>query len=488
MKLRSWFSEYRVLILVLGIGVIVWAFIYNMASIDFVADRIRPYRGMWNGNGEIPFFGSAINVYFEGYVDHDYYYISWADQFLSGYVPYTESFDRLVIERGTYNTPYFFPPLYVYICALGRILPIQPFGIGLVLCIFGYMTALPVYGIARFLSDNKRVGEVAAATYLLNPLVLYHVTFLWLNPSPFVFFAMLSFYLMMKGHRTAGVLAMVTSVLFKQTAIFLGIPVLAFVVKRAARIKNEDSHTDDEYEQLEDTESKTLLSDAVDLVGFGKTAIIAIVYFVVLSLPYILDPLNYFYQILQRAGGTYLTDLSALPKASHPIVIAHLFISFGAPAWVVEIFNVLSFSSIGLLIGILPITALMLLEVKDDSNIRGYWRKIFFLTLMLVLWLHLWSPRGIYKYYLVLLIPFLSILAVSSMCSKDATSIRVSIPMLILPFVLTILLLFPHRTVYFLFLVLITISYPFHRYFGEIYRALKYGANELVGFIEDIVG
>ncbi|MGY5876249.1 MAG: hypothetical protein RTU30_10930 [Candidatus Thorarchaeota archaeon] len=488
MKLRSWFSEYRVLILVLIISAIVWAIIYNMAAIDFIADRHRPYRGVWNGNGEIAFFGSAIDVYFEGYVDHDYYYISWADQFLSGYIPYTDSFNQLILDGESYNTIFFFPPLYLYVCALGRILPIQPFGIGLILSIFGYMTALPVYGIARYLSDNKRVGEVAAATYLLNPLVLYHVTFEWLNPSPFVFFAMLSFYLMMKGHRTAGVLAMVTSVLFKQTALFLGIPVLAFIIKRATRLNNETSTPATDDENSEDASPEIPLSDKIDLFNFGKIAIIAITYFIVLSLPYILDPLNYLFYIFQRVGGTYLTDLANLPKAGHPIVLAVLFIAFGAPEWIVEIFNVLSYSTIGLLIGILPLTALMLLEVKDDSNIRGYWRKMFFLTLMLVLWLHLWSPRGIYKYYLVLLVPFLSILAVSSMCSKEANTIRFSIPMLILPFVLTILLLFPHRTVYFFFLALITISYPLHRYFGEIYRALRYGASKLVGVFEDIIG
>ena len=67
-----------------------------------------------------------------------------------------------------------------------------------------------------------RVGEVAALTYLLNPLMLYHTDFLWFNPAPFVFFFFAGFYMLIRGKRLTGTLLIVCAALFKQTAYFCG--------------------------------------------------------------------------------------------------------------------------------------------------------------------------------------------------------------------------------------------------------------------------
>jgi len=464
-RIISFLVRYRVLLLILVSGCILWAWIFNLAAVSFITDGSRPFRAAWNGFGQINIAGFTINLNFEGWADYDYYYVSWADQFLRGIQPYTVGFDYQTIGFVEYHIPYFFPPLFLYMCSFGRLLPIQPFGIGFVISAFGYLTVFPVYGIGSYLSDNRHVGEMAAATYLFNPIVLYYTVFDWLNPAPFVFFAILSFYLLVKGHRISGVLAMVTSAMFKQTAFFLALPLISFMLKRSSQVQ-----TPADVRPSEDNK-RSPIGDRLDLRGFAKTILIVLIYIAALSLPYLLDPLNYAYYVFQRAGAYLLTDLTQPPGPGMPMTLAVVLIVMHAPEWLTQAVNLTTYYSVDLILGILPLLLLMLFEVKDDDDLRGYWRRLLFFTLLLMLWVHLFSPRGIYKYYLVALVPFFSILSSSSMCSRESHDIHVSLPMFVSPFLLSILIVIPDRSVYMLNLVLILLAYIFQRQF-----ALTYGS------------
>jgi hypothetical protein len=417
----------------------------------------------WNGYGQLNIAGLTIPLNFEGWADYDYYYINWADQFLTGIQPYTTAFEYPTVGGIVYNTPYFFPPLFLYLCALGRILPIQPFGIAFLIAAFGYLTALPIYGIGKYLANNARVGEIAAATYLFNPIVLYHTVMDWLNPAPFVFFVILSLYLIITGHRISGVLAMVTAAMLKQTAFVLALPLICFFLRRPPQ-KGTVTEV-----QGEKDGGKSLPSDKLDLRSFARIIVIVLLYAAALSLPYLLNPLNYVYYIIQRPGAFLITDLTAPPGDGIPMTLAVVLIVMHAPQWLIQGVNLMTYYSVGLILGLLPIFVQMLIEVKDDSNLRGYWRRMLFLTLLLILWVHIFSPRGIYKYYLVALVPFFSILSSMSMCSKEPGEIRVSIPMLVNPFLMGILIILPDRTVYILFLAFILLGYIFYRQFGLVY-------------------
>jgi hypothetical protein len=458
--------RHKSLLPVLIIGAIFWIVVFNAAAYDFVIDGNRPFRGVWNGWGVFSLWGFNFTVEFEGWADHDYFYHSWAEQFLKGYLPYTDSFNVQIINDTLYRIPYFFPPLYLYLCVLGKLIHVD-LGIGFLICLFGYLTVLPVYGIAEYLSKNKDVATIAAASYLLNPLILYHTVFEWLNPAPFVFFAMLSFYLLMKGHRTSGLLAMVTSALFKQTAFFFILPLIAYFVKRppGAAYDEVESDTDEgsEREASEtDSEKKETrpLSDKVDLQSFGKVILVAVLYAFVLSLPYIIYNFqNYFYYVFQRMGATLLDRVDELPPGNWPITFAVVFIYLGAPEWLSNAVNYGTYYNILLLIGILPLFAFMLLEVKDDEDLQGYWRKILWLTMLVILWVHVFSPRGIYKYYFVLLIPFFCIFSSAQMIYTKEEFVPLSHYMIWVPAVLTFLILVPSRYVYPLFVFIITIAY-----------------------------
>ncbi|MFX0045623.1 MAG: hypothetical protein ACFE8Z_07225, partial [Candidatus Hermodarchaeota archaeon] len=444
--------EHILFLAVVVIAGVVWMWVFNRAATEFLANPNWP-RAVWNGEGSVNLFGYSVSYHLEGWADYDYFYVSWSQQLLSGRMLYTDEFNTLVREGADYNVIYFFPPLYAYLCALGEII-LPDIGIGLLVSVFGFLTSFPVYGIASYLSMNQRVGTVSAAMYLFNPIVLYHTAFEWLNPAPFVFFAVLSFYLLTKNRRISGAIAMVVAAFFKQTAFFLALPLIAVVLKKPP---SSDEMTDEDTEENDD--SKKPPSDAFDFRGFVKIVGIVLVFAGALSLPYLFEPLNYIYYVFQRAGATLLTDLSRPPAINYPITPAVVLIVLGAPEWLIQGVNLLTYYTILLIVGLLPLLALMLLEVKDDRNLVGYWRRMFFLTLLLIFWVHVFSPRGIYKYYLVALVPFFSIVSTSGICRKDANPINVSAPMIALPFIFSLLVLVPTREFYLMFLFLIILGY-----------------------------
>ncbi|MHA2601634.1 MAG: hypothetical protein AM324_005825 [Candidatus Thorarchaeota archaeon SMTZ1-83] len=454
--------DHSLILVVVTVAAIVWMWVFNRAAAEFLANPNWP-RAVWNGEGSINLFGYSFSYHLEGWADYDYFYVSWSQQLLSGRVPYTDEFNLLVREGTDYNVIYFFPPLYAYLCALGEI--IRPdIGIGLLISIFGFLTALPVYGIGSYLSMNQRVGAVSAAMYLFNPIVLYHTAFEWLNPAPFVFFTVLSFYLLMKNRRISGVIAMVIAAFFKQTAFFLALPVIAVILKQPPR---PEETTEEATE--ENNDPKRLSSDDFDFRGLAKIVCVVLVFAGALSIPYLFDPVNYVYYVFQRAGATLLTDFTNPPPINYPITPAVVLVVLGAPEWLIQAVNLLTYYTIGLILGILPLLAMMLLEVKDDRNLVGYWRRILYLTLLLIFWVHIFSPRGIYKYYLVALVPYFSILSTSGICRKESKPINVSAPMIVLPSAISLLVLVPTREFYLFFLFLIVLGYILHRPFSEVY-------------------
>ena len=457
-RLKQFIYSHIVLVTILILAAFVWSFVFLRAVSDYMM------MSNWNGSGDLNLFGFTIHVEFEGWADYGYYYETWGERFLDGYTPYTEAFNNASPDH---YAPYFFPPLYLYMCALGTALPFGSFGIGLVICLFGYATAFPIYGTAKYLSQNKRVGEISVASYLLNPLILYHTAYEWLNPAPFVFFMMLSFYLLMKQHRTMGTLAMVAAAMFKQTAFFLALPLVAYLIK----VPPPKDDPENDQESPEDYE--LYAGDDLDVLGLLRMTIIVLVFVVIVSLPYILDIENYLYYIFVRPGTTLIDDITVVPEGNMPMTLAVLLIIAGAPEPLTQFVNLATAYSVFLFISIIILLYLMLNEVKDDRDLRSYWRRILYFSLLLLLCVHIFSPRGIYKYYCVALIPLVSILSSEGMMSRGKEKVRGSIMMVINPLLVTIAILVPSRYIYIGLLVLVMLSYMLYRNFGEIYGLIR---------------
>ncbi len=460
-RLKSFVSENLIFLLILLAAAIVWIVVFNLGSSSFLSTGNPPHRSSWNGSGSLDIFGLTVYYEFEGWADYDFYYLSWADKFLNGFMPYTDEFNTSYFDGVDYVMPYFLPPLYLYLCSIGALL--GPLGPGALISIFGYVTAFPVYGIATYLSDNSRVGEIAAATYLFNPLVLFHTTYKWMNPAPFVLFTILSFYLFMKQRKIEGTLAMVTAVLFKQIAVFFILPLIAYLLRR--------SPEDIAAEEKPPRDNKgNLLSDSIDLKGFLKISVIALVYIIAWSFPYILDTRNYLFYIFERPGGVLYDSVVTFPDSNQPITFTVLFILFGAPEWLSEMVNIGIFYTVFLLPGVLGAMGLSLFEEKDDRNLRGYWRRILYFTLILAFYVHIFSPRGIYKYYCIALIPFISIMSSGSMMSKSTGRIKASLPMILTPSVIGLIILLPNRNIYLLIIILIMLAYILQKAFSIVYE------------------
>ncbi|MGQ4910787.1 MAG: hypothetical protein ACP6KW_01325 [Candidatus Thorarchaeota archaeon] len=465
-------KRHLVLIVILVVGGVVWNLVFTQATIDFLQGGARPFRASWIGIGDFNLFGLTIHYDFEGWSDYDYYYLSWGENFLNGIMPYTDEFNSIVIDSTKFETPYFLPPLFVYLCAAGTYLSSSPFGVGFLITAFGFLTAVPVYGSAAALSNNPRVGHIAALTYLFNPVVLYYTAYQWLNPAPFVFFMMLSFNLLITRHRTSGVLAMAASALMKQIAFFLAIPMVAYLIKRPPRPDDDGPVMD---------EKGRLVSDSLDIRSLIKASVQVLLFVGALSYPYLLDPSNYLYYILQRPGATLLEDVTVLPDTNLPVTFVVLFILVGAPEWLAQLVNLATFYSVLLIVGVCAALLLMLFEVKDDRDLAGYWRRMLFYTLLLLLWVHLFSPRGIYKYYCVALIPLFCILSTHSMLTKGTEKVQPSLFMVINPFLISIAIMLPSRYVYLSLLLIIMLSYILHKQFAIVHGLLNRASRQLVG-------
>ena len=165
-------------------------------------------------------------------------------------------------------------------------------------------------------------------------------------------------------------------------------------------------------------------------------------------------------------------SVTELPAYNLPVTFTVIPILFGAPEWLSELINQCIYYTIFLSPGVLGALGLSRFEEKDERNLKGYWRRILFYTLILVLWTHIFSPRGIYKYYCVALMPIFSILPVSSMISKDSGKVKTSLPMLFVPMIISLVILIPNRNVYLLLLILVMIAYLLHKKFSIVYEMI----------------
>jgi len=220
-----------------------------------------------------------------------------------------------------------------------------------------------------------------------------------------------------------------------------------------------------------------------------------LVFAIAVSLPFLTDIGNYIFYIFQRPGGMLYTDVSVLPNPSQPITITVLLISINIviqnlnaslgialpeiPESIIQLVNLGTYYTVFLILTMIPLLLLMLLHVKDDRNLRQYWSKMLFLTLILMICLHLFSPRGIYKYYCVGLIPFFSILPVSKMITQKSEKVKLSIFMILNPLAFSILILFPSRYVYLAFLLLILVGYLAHKQFSLVTGLIDDGLRKI---------
>lgn len=498
-RISLFLYEYRYLISVLLIGFVVWAVVFNIAVIDYLNTSSWNRRSAWLGPignpGQVEILGYTVYYQFEGYSDYSFYYVHWGYNMLNGVMPYSDGFGYLemngIVNR---NGAYMFPPLTAYLYAagifLGSLLGIDNWGIGLLIASFGFLTVIPVYGIAKELSGNPRLGEIAALTYLLNPLVIFHIDFIWLNPSPFYFFFFAGFYALIRNKRHTGTLLIVTAALFKQTAWFLGIPLLVYLLmrKRPREVSgNAVESANREKKPLLD-EFKDFINEYVDVRAFVVSVLVVLAFFAAIMLPYLVaQPWFWDYWRLALGSFSFEGNYTDPPSYGVPIRLPVLAIMYDQPE-LAEILDLVISSGGPLVFGVTIAAGVMILTERVVGDERVYMRRILFLTLLLMLWVNVVGPRGVFKYYFTMFAPFFSILASSRMTTKKEGVIPVSASMVWAPILCSLAIFIPDRDFYLGFVVLIFAAYLLAPLLGVLYRQAKRPFAFLRGIISEKIG
>lgn len=482
---------HRYLMSVLLVGAVVWGIVFNIGLSQYLTSSTYwNYRHAWLGPigdpGEVQIFGYTIVYQFEGYSDYSFYYVHWGHNLLNGVMPYSDDFGYLdmggVVNE---NGAYIFPPLTAYLyglgIALGSLIGPGNWGIGLLIALFGYLTAIPVYGIAKEFSNNRRVGEIAALTYLLNPLVLYHICFIWLNPAPFYFFFFAGFYALVKGRRHTGTLLIVTAALFKQTAWFLGIPLVVYLLLKP-RIRGEEEVPDDSetssHERTEETASPVqrlinTLTTYLDIKGFTISVVIVLLFVGAIMFPYLVaEPYFWDYWRLAMGSFSFEGNFTDPPAYVIPIRLPVLAIMAGQPE-LAELIDTVILTGGPLAFGVMLAAGGMLLTKRFEGERVQYLRRVLFITLLMMLWVNLTGPRGFFKYYYTMFAPFFSIFASSRMIRTEEDSVPVSLSMIYVPILFSLSILIPDRNYYLAYVILIFIVYSLAPVLGRLYDMAK---------------
>ncbi|MHA3962058.1 MAG: glycosyltransferase family protein [Candidatus Thorarchaeota archaeon SMTZ1-45] len=493
-KIARFLIEYRYLIAVLFIGFIVWAIVFNVAVIDYIDTNNWRTRTAWlgpiPGPGTIQLFGFTIEYQLEGYSDYSFYYVHWGYNSLYGVMPYSPEYGILELngitnENGAHMFPPFTSYLYALGIALGNTLGWTNWGIGLLIAAFGYLTALPIYGIASELSSNKRVGEAAALTYLLNPLMIYHTDYLWFNPAPFVFLFFAGFYMLVRGKRLTGTLLIVSAALFKQTAWFLGIPLVVYLLVRPRERKTVDAEpsqvdeiqtkndekTGDSIEKVRSTLQPFI--DYFDLPNFMVSVVLVLVFVGAVMFPFIITQPHFLdYWKLALGSFSFEGNFTEPPAYNMPMRIQVLAILAGNAEFA-ELLDTILISGGPLGFGVILCAGLMVLKDRYIGEEITYLRRILFITLIMMLIVTLFGPRGVFKYYFVMLMPFFSIFSSARMIRGTGEHVPFSASMIWVPITLTLLILIPDRNIYLGFVLLIFLGYLLAPAIDRLYHYTK---------------
>ncbi|UCH03434.1 MAG: hypothetical protein JSW05_07490 [Candidatus Thorarchaeota archaeon] len=488
-RILRFFIEYGILLLILIVGLAIWVPIFNLSLQGYLSEELWINWDVWLGNtpGQFDVFGFTVNYQFEGYTDYTYFYVHWGNNILNGVMPYCDEFGHIILDGYENNNGlYIFPPLTAVFYGLGVWILPDNWGIALLLAALGFLTVFPVFGLGKELSGNRHVGEVAALTYLLAPNVLFHITYLWTNPPPFIFFFFSGFYMLVRGRRHTGTLLIVTAALFKQTAWFLGIPLVIYLIMKP-RTPQATSNTENEAQketaqngksedQEPDQDAKPdrlqrlidYATEYLDLHGFLISAVVVLIFVAAVMFPFVVAQPHFWSYMRLAAGGFRLDSFTEPPGYGSPIRLQVLPVIVGLPEFA-EALDYFVFSGGLLALGVTAIAGLMVMEPKYMGQSKVYLRRILFYTLLLMLWVNLTGPRGVYKYYFTLFAPFFSIFSSATMCVSMKEKVPFSTPTIWMPLLLSITILIPHRNIYLMYVIFIFAGYIFARSFGQVW-------------------
>ncbi|GAB4319878.1 MAG: hypothetical protein Kow0069_23550 [Promethearchaeota archaeon] len=313
----------------------------------------------------------------EVYEDYKVYYIYWVDHV-----------GRWSLLEAYSLPSYIYAPSFIAtLFPFGRLVP-GWWGLAIPLFAFNAATGLAAHDLARTAGLGERAPLAAMVACLLSPIDLLYSNYAWLNPSPFVFFCVLSTcFLARRWHVAAAFVAGVATTFKQFGATFLPLVVAAIVAWDAPPPRRL---------------AKSLKVAGACAAFAGPVLLV--------SVPFLFhDPWTYFNQVLGRNtffGATEYLDRDAYWFGSSINAVTP-FKALGAPAPLTSGLAAVVASYVPLLVSVAAACSLVAFRGARDGRDLG--RRIVLGAAALVLSLHLFYPRGSYKYYLLLLTPFASV-------------------------------------------------------------------------------
>ncbi|MFW9996429.1 MAG: hypothetical protein ACFFD4_30580, partial [Candidatus Odinarchaeota archaeon] len=374
--------------LVLSVGINVLVFLLRVGTL-----------GKYNSLGiQYHYFDELVTP--EMYNDFEFWYLSWVEPFLDGGFLNPYSVDFLGHQ---------FPPLFIYTLGLFALIPFVPiWKVAIPIFLYHISTGILVREISLKLSKQEKVATVAMLFYYLNPLGLVYASFCWFNPPAFTFYVVLAFYLALLSDqkfqlfgvalpsRELSLVALGIATMYKQfAAIFL--PLLIIIL-----LKQKDRE--------ETGTANNILDGILHSFIYGGTVL-------AIALPFLLLDFNMFTYRTLVTTTEFGIEFNKMISYSTPVNFNTFFVLLGFPKIITDIIGnlIISWAFLGAFTASICLVCwLESSKIQEDMDIEdrnsALVKNALFWALMLAFSVHLFYPRGVFKFYLLLLTPFVSIL------------------------------------------------------------------------------
>jgi hypothetical protein len=333
---------------------------------------------------------------------------------------------------------YIYSPFWIYtVGALGSTPAWLP---GLVLFLFNMSTGLVVFLISKELTDNDKRSIFSMLLFLLNPFTVLYGSYLWLNPTPFVFFVILSFYLALKRQAYLSVTSMALAVLYKQFAVLFFPLLLLLLIKDNDNVRTRKS-----------------------LIDFIRYSVVYCGIVLIGSLPFLIVNAEAYIERVLIVGYPPSLLMTFNPSTGWPISFNTFFLWIGIPSLITDVIAYLLAYYIPLAIsGLLIFVAFARFQVdstSEEDRVKKLVKLVIFWSIILVMAFQLYYPRGAYKYYLLMLVPFISILFDYQNLGLESTESFTFKKSHLYPIVISLVVVVCFRLVYFWILVIWILFY-----------------------------
>ncbi|MFX1286466.1 MAG: hypothetical protein ACFFB5_22715 [Promethearchaeota archaeon] len=384
LTLIYWFSGWK-RYLTLGISVNVLIFLFRILTI-----------GKYNSIGmQYAFFGDLITP--EMYNDFEFWYMSWLEPFLKGAFPYDSLYTPNLNEMFHYQMP----PLFIITLGLFGLIPLLP----------GWKIAIPMFlshiatGILVFLISYRNLDYSEEAStkvmlfYYLNPISLIYASFCWFNPPIFTFFVLITFYLITLENRELRIMN-ITVTSYDIALLTLGI---ATMYKQFAAVFFP-------MVIITTIKQRNISDRSGVLTAIIRYSMIFLTTILIIILPFIMIDFSKTVESILISTTEFGIWWTKRIGYSFPVNFNSFFVILGLPDIVTDLIGFLI--SYWILLGVSALTIYFLFWCDFDRSKIGeniLKKVLFFWVLILVICVHLFYPRGTFKFYLILLIPFFSL-------------------------------------------------------------------------------